>query len=117
MDKIISSKKLLKWLEESDLAEGFWCSKEAAIRAFDNLTDAINQSELSVSPDELISKIREFHQMTIYTVNDHWCIQLFDINVAANDMIDCLFETSSTELIKVLRYALEWIEEERSQVS
>ncbi|MDF2652741.1 MAG: hypothetical protein K0Q73_8546 [Paenibacillus sp.] len=56
----------------------------------------------------LIKNIRELHQMDIYTVDENWCIQLFELHVAANDMIDCIYENSSKDLNEVLSNAWEW---------
>ncbi|MED4600106.1 hypothetical protein P9314_05200 [Paenibacillus validus] len=68
--------------------------------------------------EELIKKLRGLHQIQIYTVNEHWCIQLFDLDVCANDYdvqpcpkFECVFETSGTVLYNVLSDALEWAEE------
>lgn len=49
MDKNISAEKLLKWLEESEEAKGFWGSGEKSVEAFDNLTDAINNGDLDAT--------------------------------------------------------------------
>lgn len=50
----------------------------------------------------MIGFIREYYQMDIYTVNDNWCIQLFDLNDCANDQKSCVYENSSEELINLL---------------
>ncbi|WPS85538.1 hypothetical protein SMD22_00325 (plasmid) [Brevibacillus halotolerans] len=74
--------------------------------------------ELQCEVDELASKInignlteiiRKYHQLIIYTVNDDWCIQLFDHDVAANDDVECNYENSRSELIEVLYISLGWV--------
>lgn len=51
--------------------------------------------------EELIKKLRELHQINIYSVNEDWCIQLFDLDVCPNDYdvqpcreFECVYETS-----------------------
>lgn len=56
-----------------------------------------------------IEFIRHHHQLDIYTVNEDWCIQLFDLSDCANDEVDCIYENSSIELIDVLFMAMLWI--------
>lgn len=65
--------------------------------------------------ESLILKLRELHQMDIYTVNEYWCIQLFELDVCANDYsvqpcveFQCIYENSNTKLLKVLKDAYEW---------
>lgn len=65
----------------------------------------------SMSIEEILSKIREFNQYSIYTVNEYYCIQLFDLEVCANDEVDCITEFSDKDLRKVLMRALEDIAE------
>lgn len=65
----------------------------------------------SMSIEEMLSKIREFNQYSIYTVNEYYCIQLFDLEVCANDEISCISEFSDKDLRKVLIRALEDIAE------
>lgn len=48
MEKMISAKRLLEWLENNDEAKGFW-GKGEPLEAYDNLTDAINQGKLDAS--------------------------------------------------------------------
>ena len=57
----------------------------------------------------LITFIRQHHQMDIYTVNESWCIQLFDLYVCANDEVSCVYETSSEELINALFLSVVYI--------
>ncbi|OAS19272.1 hypothetical protein [Paenibacillus oryzisoli] len=61
--------------------------------------------------EDLIKKLRELHQMMMFTVDETWCIQLFELNVAANDMIDCIYESGSKNLYNELSDALEWAED------
>lgn len=61
------------------------------------------------STGELIKSIRACNQMQIYTVNETWCIQLFDPDICANDEIDCVYETSSENLIDALKDAHSWL--------
>ncbi|TQR29418.1 hypothetical protein [Brevibacillus brevis] len=63
----------------------------------------------TVAIGQLIEVIRAHHQLDIYTVGEHWCVQLFDPNVDANDGVSCISEGSSTELVNALYDALEWI--------
>ncbi|WP_197483491.1 hypothetical protein [Paenibacillus elgii] len=63
----------------------------------------------TISIGNLIDVIRKYHQMTFYTVDSMWCIQLFDHDVAANDQIDCIYENNREELIILLYVALEWV--------
>lgn len=65
----------------------------------------------SMSIEEMLLKIREFNQFNIYTVNEYYCIQLFELEVCGNDEIDCISEFSDTDLRKVLIRALEDIAE------
>jgi len=65
----------------------------------------------SMSIEEMLLKIREFNQYNFYTVNEYYCIQLFDLEVCANDEIDCNSEFSNKDLKKVLIRALEDIAE------
>jgi hypothetical protein len=58
--------------------------------------------------EELINIIREHHQMIIYTVNEYWCVQLLDRDMCGNDEGDCDWEDSDTDLIRVLRKAVEY---------
>ena len=71
----------------------------------------IEQDLNSMSIEEILLKIREFNQYSIYTVNKYYCIQLFDLEVCGNDEIDCISEFSDTVLRKVLIRALEDISE------
>lgn len=57
----------------------------------------------------LIEFIRNHHQMDIYTVNEKWCVQLFDLNVCANDQESCVYENDRNELIDVLFECVVWI--------
>ncbi len=63
----------------------------------------------SVSIGNLIQTIRTHHQMDIYTVDELWCVQLFDLNDAANDAASCVYENSALELVDVLFDCLEYI--------
>lgn len=65
----------------------------------------------SMSIEEMLLKIRGFNQFNIYTVNEYYCIQLFELEVCGNDEIDCISEFSDTDLRKVLIRALEDIAE------
>lgn len=56
-----------------------------------------------------IEFIRYHHQMDIYTVNDYWCVQLFDFSVCANDEKSCICEYSGKELIEVFYECIIWI--------
>lgn len=71
----------------------------------------IEKDLASMSIEEMLLKIREFNQFNIYTVNEYYCIQLFELEVCGNDEIDCISEFSDTDLRKVLIRALEDISE------
>ena len=51
---------------------------------------------------KMIELIRERNQIDIYTVDDVWKVQLFDLSVAANDNISCVWEEDGRELCDVL---------------
>lgn len=59
----------------------------------------------------IIELIREYHQIDMYTVDENWCIQLFDLNVCANDQESCIYENSNEELIDLLFQCLKWLNE------
>lgn len=65
----------------------------------------------SMSIEEMLLKIREFNQFNLYSVNEDYCIQLFDLEVCGNDEIDCISEFSNKDLKKILIEALEDIAE------
>lgn len=74
--------------------------------------------------EELIRRLRELHQMNIYTVDENWCIQLFELDVCANDYdvqpcpkFESIYETNGTDLQKVLVAALEWADNRIRRVS
>ena len=54
------------------------------------------------SVGQLIEIIRKLRQMDIYTVDDWWYVQLFDLETCANDGRDCESESSSRELCDAL---------------
>jgi len=58
---------------------------------------------------KLIEFVRYHHQMDIYTVDDIWCVQLFDLNDCANDQKDCIYENHSKELVDALLECTLWI--------
>lgn len=58
---------------------------------------------------ECIEFIRHHHQIDFYTVDDIWCVQLFDLCDCANDQKPCIYESSSKELIDVLFESIIWI--------
>lgn len=58
---------------------------------------------------ELIMKLRERHQIDIYSSNEQWCVQLFELDICPNDIgISCEFETSDESLHDALTEALKW---------
>ena len=57
---------------------------------------------------KLIESIRVYYQMNIYTVNEFWCVQLFDLKDCVNDGVDCVYENNSEELVDVLFETLKW---------
>lgn len=71
----------------------------------------IEKDLASMSIEEMLLKVREFNQFNIYTVNEYYCIQLFELEVCGNDEIDCISEFSDIDLRKVLIRALEDIAE------
>lgn len=79
-------------------------------------TEQTKQNYTSMSVEALIRQLREDHQMDIYTVDENWCIQLFDLDVCANDIgISCDYETSGKDLQGVLIEALEWSEKRKEE--
>lgn len=56
-----------------------------------------------------IEFIRQHHQIDMYTVNEDWCIQLFDLNDCANDQRSCVYENSCKEVIDILFECVDWI--------
>lgn len=74
--------------------------------------------------EEIIKKLRELHMMDIYTVNEFWCVDLFELDVCSNDYdvqpsfkFESVFETSGTHLYDVLCNALKWAQENKRYVS
>lgn len=61
-----------------------------------------NECGSMVTVDSLVGKIRERYQLSIYTVNDNWVVQLYDADVCANDQVDGIYEVASKELIDAL---------------
>lgn len=115
IDKAISSDKLLKWIENSPLADGFWLGTGAVV-AFDNLKDVINDGQFAISFEQVVEELRKHYQLCIYTVNEHWCIQLFDHDIAANDNVSCIYETSSLKLNDTLQEAFKWMVEHQRNI-
>lgn len=56
-----------------------------------------------------IEFIRNHNQMDIYTVNEYWCVQLFDLNDCANDQKSCVHENDSEELVDAIFECIIWI--------
>lgn len=56
--------------------------------------------------EEMLLKIREFNQFNLYTVDEYYCIQLFDLEVCANDEVSCNSEFQHKDLKKLLILAL-----------
>lgn len=79
----------------------------------DMLHSSVEDLPTLLTIGKLLEVLRTFHQIDVYTVGDYWCIQLFDLDIAANDQQDCLTENHSIELIEVLCKALSEIIEER----
>ncbi|MEC0804083.1 hypothetical protein P8883_07305 [Bacillus atrophaeus] len=80
---------------------------EAAIQTLDD--NQIIKGFNEMKSHELIMKIRERHQMAIYSSNEQWCVQLFELDICPNDIgISCEFETSDESLHDALTEALEW---------
>lgn len=61
----------------------------------------------------LIQFIRGYCQMNIFTVDDTWCVQLFDLDVSANDLVSCIYENSNDDLVSVLFESLLWAMENK----
>jgi hypothetical protein len=89
--------EVLPYYDQVSLATDLKCSVEELLN--------------KVTIGSLISVIREYHQLSIYTVNLEWCIQLFDLDESANDDILCSYENSRHELIDVLYVTTSWIYE------
>lgn len=80
--------------------------KEAFKVAWDCMTQC-QQKELK--SEGLIISLRQYHQLNIYTVGEHWCIQLFDLDVDTNDIgASCIYEDQNISLANLLIDAIEW---------
>ncbi|MGG5832177.1 hypothetical protein ACQ4LK_17915 [Bacillus pumilus] len=103
-----SSYDLKGWLEHAQQeAIDFTTYLEAAIQL---LEEQVKSKEMDTHA--LIMKLRERHQLEIYTVNEQWCVHLFQLDICPNDIgISCDFETNGTSLNEVLTEALEWSSE------
>lgn len=64
-----------------------------------------------LNAEDMLLKIREFNQYNLYTVNDYYCIQLFDLDVCANDDVTCNNEFQNKDLKELLKSALVYIAE------
>ena len=64
-----------------------------------------------LSVEEMFLKIREFNQFSFYTVDEDYCIQLFDKEICANDEVDCIAEFSATNVKRLLKSVIEDIAE------
>ena len=62
-----------------------------------------------LSIGQIIRIVRRVKQMDIYTVDDQWVVQLFDLETCANDGRDCEWENSSRELCDALWQAVKEI--------
>lgn len=73
--------------------------------------ESINVGKLrgSITIGKLIECIRNHHQVGIYTVNENWCVQLYNLKDCANDEVSCIYENSSRELTDVLFECILWI--------
>ena len=60
---------------------------------------------------ERILELRQYVQFDFYTVNDMYCLQLFDKNVSANDSVDCIYEDSNEMFEILFDNAIEWCKE------
>lgn len=81
--------------------------KEGFKVAWDCMTKC-QQNELK--PEGLIVALRQHHQINLYTVGAHWCIQLFDLDVDTNDIgASCIYEDQNMNLDKLLADAIEWV--------
>ncbi|WP_036710458.1 hypothetical protein [Paenibacillus pinihumi] len=68
-----------------------------------------------MSIEELIANLRGLHQLSLYTVNEDWCIQLYELDVCANDhdvfkqaKYAPIYESSNHSLQFLLIEATEW---------
>lgn len=104
----VSAYDLRGWLQHAqeetlDLATYI----EAAIQKLEKQVEQAKRKEMN--SHELIMKLRERHQMDIYSSNEQWCVQLFKLDICPNDIgISCEFETSNESLHDALTEALEW---------
>ena len=62
-----------------------------------------------LSVGQMIETVRRVKQMDIYTVDNWWCVQLFNLETCANDGYDCEWENSSRELCDALWMAVKEI--------
>jgi hypothetical protein len=72
----------------------------------------IDKEVSELTTEELIKLIRKYHQIDLYTVDEYWCLQLFDLTVCPNDInVSCDWENDDKELNTVLIMAIEYIAE------
>jgi aminopeptidase-like protein len=71
--------------------------------------DWANYHHKKITIGKLLEIIREYCQMDIHTVNENWCVQLFNIDGGANNRDSCICANQGKELIDVLFDSLLWI--------
>ena len=60
---------------------------------------------------ERILELRKYVQFEFYTVNDMYCLQLFDKNVPANDDADGIYFDNNENFEILFDNAIEWCKE------
>lgn len=99
---------------QAGFAFGKWTDeqKEAFKVAWECMT-VCQQKEIKT--EGLMTILRQFHQIIVYTVSAYWCIQLFNLDTDTNDKgANCIYEDDNKNLEKLLLDAIDWVERERT---
>lgn len=101
--------KEAKEVIQAGFAWANWTSEQK--EAFKIAWDCMTRCQQKDSKSEgLISSLRQQHQLNIYTVGEQWCVQLFDIEVDANDIgASCIYEDQNKRLEDLLVDAIDWV--------
>ncbi|MBM7715358.1 hypothetical protein JOC94_002345 [Bacillus thermophilus] len=102
-----------KTVIQAGFAWGNWTDyqKEAFKIAWGCMTKCQQKEAKS---EGLISSLRRYHQINVYTVSENWCIQLFDLDVDTNDIeASCIYEDQNKDLDNLLIEAIEWVNRNR----
>lgn len=82
--------------------------KEAFKVAWECMTKC---QQKDMKPEGLMTVLRQYHQLNVYTVGELWCIQLFDLDTDTNDIgVICIYEDDNKSLETLLLDAMAWVE-------